>query len=111
MWVVGCEWWVVGCGLLVVGCGLWAVGCGLWVVSCGLRLVDWWVDATSSKSIGSPQTCQCRLCDREVVIVSKLGEGNYGSVFRAKTTMRAPEGRGVQFVVKRVAVNPQFHSL
>ncbi|KAJ1484459.1 hypothetical protein T484DRAFT_1797014 [Baffinella frigidus] len=29
------------------------------------------------------KTCECRLCDKEVVIVSKLGEGNYGSVFRA----------------------------
>ena len=35
----------------------------------------------------------------------RLGEGNYGSVFRARTTPRAPEGRGQQVVVKRVAVD------
>ena len=47
--------------------------------------------------------CQCRLCEREMSIVSKLGEGSFGAVYTARTTHRASEG--VTCVVKRVPVD------
>eukprot|EP00291_Cryptomonas_curvata_P005911 CAMPEP_0172201748 /NCGR_PEP_ID=MMETSP1050-20130122/30205_1 /TAXON_ID=233186 /ORGANISM="Cryptomonas curvata, Strain CCAP979/52" /LENGTH=735 /DNA_ID=CAMNT_0012879495 /DNA_START=41 /DNA_END=2245 /DNA_ORIENTATION=+ len=49
--------------------------------------------------------CQCRLCEREMSIVSKLGEGSFGAVYTARTTHRASEGAGVTCVVKRVPVD------
>jgi len=49
--------------------------------------------------------CQCRMCDREVSVSTKLGEGSFGAVYKARTTHRAPEGAGVKCVVKRVPVD------
>ena len=49
--------------------------------------------------------CQCRMCEREVAVSAKLGEGSFGAVYKARTTQRAPEGAGVTCVVKRVPVD------
>ena len=49
--------------------------------------------------------CQCRMCDREVNISTKLGEGSFGAVYKARTTHRSSEGAGVTCVVKRVPVD------
>jgi hypothetical protein len=49
--------------------------------------------------------CQCRMCEREVNVSAKLGEGSFGAVYKARTTHRASEGAGVACVVKRVPVD------
>eukprot|EP00285_Hemiselmis_virescens_P016846 CAMPEP_0173406338 /NCGR_PEP_ID=MMETSP1356-20130122/64404_1 /TAXON_ID=77927 ORGANISM="Hemiselmis virescens, Strain PCC157" /NCGR_SAMPLE_ID=MMETSP1356 /ASSEMBLY_ACC=CAM_ASM_000847 /LENGTH=248 /DNA_ID=CAMNT_0014367317 /DNA_START=22 /DNA_END=765 /DNA_ORIENTATION=+ len=61
-----------------------------------LRIVD------RRRSLGN---CECRLCIKELIVSNKLGEGSFGTVYRCRTTHRAPEGRNIRCVVKRVPVD------
>ena len=50
--------------------------------------------------------CECRMCVSEFIVGKKLGEGNFGSVYKCKTSRKnALFGAGVTCVVKRIRVN------
>jgi len=50
--------------------------------------------------------CECRMCDAELLIGKKIGAGNFGSVYKCKTSRKSVFfGAGLQCVVKRIRVN------
>lgn len=53
--------------------------------------------------------CECRMCDGELLVGKKLGAGNFGSVFKCKTSRRSTLFQpGLHCVVKRIYVNLDF---
>lgn len=56
--------------------------------------------------------CECRMCVSEFIVGKKLGEGNFGSVYKCKTSRKnSLFGAGVTCVVKRIRVNLDTGSL
>ena len=51
-------------------------------------------------------TCECRMCSSELLVGKLLGAGNFGSVYKCKTSRRsALFGSGLHCVLKRIRVN------
>ena len=52
------------------------------------------------------RSCECKMCDGELLVGHKLGAGNFGSVYKCKTSRRATLFQpGLHCVVKRIYVN------